>query len=62
VTYAWAGRRVVPLFPMGGQVRCRNGVLTIASPGLRQVVQLAEPAARAGRMLANAPPMALPPS
>ena len=62
MTYAWAKRRAVPLFPMGGQVRYHRGVLAIASPGLRQVVQLTEPAARADRMLRDAPPAVLPPS
>jgi hypothetical protein len=62
VTYAWAERRAVPLFPMGGQIRYRRGVLAIASPALRQVVQLSEPAAQADRMLRDAPPAVLPPS
>jgi hypothetical protein len=61
VTYAWSGRRAVPLFPMGGQVRYREGVLAIASADLHQVVQLSEPAARADRMLRDAPPAALGP-
>ena len=62
MTYAWAKRRVVPLFPMGGQLDYRDRVLTIASPGLRQVVQLVNPANRARQMLDGAPAGVLPPA
>ncbi len=62
MTYAWAKRRVVPLFPTGGQVDYRRRVLTIASPGARQVVQLVKPASRARQMLGGARPAVLPPA
>jgi hypothetical protein len=62
MTYAWAKQRVVPLFPVGGQVRCCGGRLTIASPDMRQVVQLVSPASRVRRMLDRARPAVLSPA
>lgn len=40
VTYALAEGRVVSIFPLGGSLAFADGVLTIASPATRQVVQV----------------------
>jgi len=61
-TWAWAGDRVAPLFPMGGQVHYRGGTLTIASPESRQLVLIRRPATRAREMLRGAPPGVVPPA
>lgn len=62
MTYAWANRRVVPLFPMGGQLSYAARKLTIASPNLRQVMQLIDPAGRTRQLLRGAKPVVLPPA
>jgi len=61
MTYAWAKKRVVPLFPMGGQLAYADRKLTIASPDLRQVIQLIDPAGRT-RQLLGTKPVLLPPT